>query len=880
VMYAATYQRRRHVWTLINGGPGSGLYKTTDGGTTWTELENGLPQGDIGRIGLAMSADPDIVYAIVEAAEGSGFYASTDRGANWEKRSSYLSASPQYYQELVADPVDPDRVYSMDTWMHVTEDGGRSFEMVGEDHKHVDNHAMWIDPDNTDYLLAGCDGGVYESFDRGGTWHFKANLPITQFYKIAVDNDEPFYNVYGGTQDNNTIGGPTRTVSASGITNHDWFITLGGDGFEPQIDPTDPDIVYSQYQYGGLARFDRRTGETIDIQPQPTEETGPLKWNWSSALLISPHNPSRLYYGANVLFRSDDRGDTWEPISGDLTRQLDRNRLEVMGRVWSVDAVSKNRSTSMYGNLVAISESPVQADLLYLGTDDGLVQVTENGGGDWRRQEKFANVPDMSYVSSLTASRHDADVVYATFDNHKRGDFLPYVVRSSDKGRSWKSISGDLPEFGHAHDIVEDPVDPDLLFVGTEFGVFFTKDGGDSWIQLESGIPVIACRDLEIQERENDLVVGTFGRGFYVLDDYTPLRHATEAMLAQEAALFPIKPALMFAESLPFSLPGKAFMGDSFYTAPNPEVGAVFTYHLKDRLTTRKERRQEVEKERRENDQPNYYPSWEELKAEDREEDPAIVFTVRDMNGGVVRRITGPHGSGTHRVTWDLRFPPTDPTELEEPAWRSPWNPAPVGPLVAPGTYTVSMSKRVDGQWTELAGPESFEVVPLGIRELTPAQREEAATFAQHVADLHRSVTGATAAGHEAQDRIRHLKRAAFDTPSSTVELMEELRAVELRLADVMEMFNGDPTLSRRSEPQMPSINRRLGRIIWGHWTTWTGVPTNTYRTNFDLAADQFTVALAGLRQILEEDLPAIESQLEGVGGPWTPGRLPNWVKP
>lgn len=415
VIYASAYQRRRRVWTLIDGGPESALYKSLDGGATWNKLEKGLPKVDMGRIGIAVSpVDPDTVYAIVEAeGDEGGFYRSTDAGSTWNKQSDYISSSPQYYQEIVADPGNVDRVYSLDTWLMVTQNGGKSFDRVPNTARHVDDHALWIDPQNTDYLLVGCDGGVYESFDRGEHWLYKANLPITQFYKVTPDNSTPFYYVYGGTQDNFTLGGPSRSTSENGILNQDWFVTLGGDGFEPQIDPEDPNIVYSQSQYGGLARHDRRSGETLDIQPQVGPEEDPLRWNWDSALIVSPHSAKRLYFAAQRVFRSDDRGDSWKPISGDLTRKLDRNRLEVMGRVQKVDAVAKNNSTSFYGNVVALSESPLVQDLIYAGTDDGLIQVLEPGSDGWRKIVRFPGVPRTSYVSDVETSLHDADTVFA-----------------------------------------------------------------------------------------------------------------------------------------------------------------------------------------------------------------------------------------------------------------------------------------------------------------------------------------------------------------------------------------------------------------------------------------------------------------------------------
>ena len=542
VLYATSYQRRRHVWSLLNGGPESAIWKSTDAGTTWRKLDKGIPKSDLGRIGLAVSpADPDVVYAIIEAAEikDRGIYRSNDRGESWNRMSEYMTSSPQYYQELIPDPKNADRVYAMDTFNHVTEDGGKTWKRLGEKHKHVDNHALWIDPADTDHLVNGNDGGVYESWDRGVNWQYKSNLPVTQFYRVAVDESMPFYNIYGGTQDNNTLGGPSRSTSSHGITNADWFVTAGGDGFFAAVDPTEPNIVYSESQYGGLVRFDRKNGERIDIQPQSAPDEAPLRWNWDAPIIISPHHHKRLYFAAQRIFRSDDRGDNWTPISGDISRQIDRNKLKMMGRVWSVDAVAKNGSTSLYGNIVSLSESPQSEGLLYAGTDDGLINITEDGGKNWRKTETFTGVPVNTYVSDLKPSPHEASVVYAAFDNHQMGDFKPYLLKSADRGKTWTSIAGDLPARGSVYTIAEDPVKPNRLYCGTELGLYFAPDGGKRWIQLKGGMPTIAVRDIVVHKREGDLVVATFGRGFFVLDDLTPIRRASDALLAQEAALMP-----------------------------------------------------------------------------------------------------------------------------------------------------------------------------------------------------------------------------------------------------------------------------------------------------------------------------------------------------
>ncbi len=879
VVYAAAYQRRRHVWTLINGGPESAIHKSTDGGATWRKLTNGLPEGvDLGRIGLALApSDPDVLYAIVEAARGEGgVFRSTDRGETWVKRSDYMSASPQYYNELVVDPRDPGRIYSMDTFMHVSEDGGATWKEVPETHKHVDSHALWIDPEDTRHLIAGCDGGVYQTWNRGETWEFVANLPITQFYRVAVDTSEPFYFVYGGTQDNATLGGPSRTVNETGIVNADWFVTVFGDGFRPAIDPEDPDIVYSQYQYGGLVRYDRKTGEMVDIQPQPAPGEPPLRWNWDSALIISPHSHTRLYFAAQRVFRSDDRGDSWRPISPDLTRQLDRNALPVMGRIWGVDAVAKNASTSQYGNIVSMSESPLVEGLIYVGTDDGLLQVTEDGGGTWRKVEHFPGVPDRAYVSAVEASRHDPDTVYVAFDNHKMGDFTPYLLVSRDRGRTFASLAANLEAPHYVHDVAEDPVDPKLLFVGTEFGLWFSPSGGERWVRLQGGLPTIAVMDLAIQERENDLVLATFGRGFYILDDYTPLRGLSEAALAAPHRLFPVKDALLYVPRRPLGIRGKGFQGDAFYAAPNPPFGAVFTYWLKEGLETRAERRRRAEKEAVEAGQAPPWPSWEELRAEDREVEPAVVLTVRDADGNVVRRVTGPRGKGFHRVAWDLRYPPATPVSPEDEGGHAPWSEGDKGPLVLPGDYTVTLGTLVDGVLTELTEPVAFSVRPL--HPGTGGHREDVAAFRAKVARLRGAVHGLAEAAAETKTRLARIRTTLLATPAADPELIRTVAGLEDRLDTILTALRGDRTRSRRWELTPPSIVGRVERIVDSVWNS-TQPPTTTQEQGYAWAEQAFVEQLGAFRTLVERDLAAVERELEAAGAPWTPCRIPEWPR-
>ena len=881
VLYAASYQRRRHVWTLIDGGPGSGIHKSTDGGKTWTKLTNGLPTVDLGRIGLALAGpDPDVVYAIVEAADGKGgFFRSRDGGLNWEKRGSYVTSSPQYYQELVADPRDVDRVYTMDTFMMVTENGGGAWSRVGGEYIHVDYHALWIDPADTRHLLAGNDGGLYESRDRGAHWAYMANLPVTQFYRVALDDARPFYNVYGGTQDNNTQGGPSQTLFTHGISNREWFMLIGGDGFEPACDPTNPDLVYCESQYGGLCRYDRRSGEALDIQPQPAEGEA-LRWNWDSPVLVSPHDHERLYFACQKVFRSDDQGSGWTPVSGDLTRQTDRNRLPVMGRVWSVDAVAKNTSTSFYGNIVTMQESPLREGLLLVGTDDGLVQVTSDGGANWTRIDRVPGVPEGTYVTDLEPSRFDANVVYASFDNHQRDDFRPYVLRSDDLGRTWTSLAGDLPANGMVHAIALDHVDPGLMFVGTEFGVFFTRDaagrGPVHWTQLKGGLPVIACRDLEIQRRENDLVVATFGRGFYVLDDYTPLRGLTPATLKEPAVIFPVKTARIHSFTSALGYRGSGFQGAGFFTAPNPPYGAVFTYRLREGLETLKEQRQAAEKKKVEAGEPVYYPGWDDLRAEEREVEPQLLLTVRDQAGQVVRRLPADGGAGLHRVTWDLRRPYPGPISLGGGGDKAPWDGEDRGPQAPPGTYTVSLSQRVRGVETDLAGPVTFSTELLGVHSTPAADLTGALAFQREAAELYRAVQGAERIHADAVEKVGYLREAVLHTPAADRALLARLDALATRLADLGVALDGDPTLARRQEPTTPGISARVGTVVGGLDGNLSG-PTTTMRENLAVAARLFRPVLADLSGPVQAELKAVEAALEEAGAPYTPGRVPVW---
>jgi photosystem II stability/assembly factor-like uncharacterized protein len=876
-VYAASYQRRRHMFTLIDGGPESAIYKSTDAGATWNKVRAGLPTTEMGRIGLAVSpVDSNVVYATIEAGDRKGgIFRSNDRGGSWEKRNEF-DAGAMYYARIVADPKDVDRVYVMNVFLMVSDDGGRTLRRLGEKSKHVDNHDIWVDPADTDHYLVGCDGGVYESHDRGVNWDFKRNLPVTQFYDVTTDNATPFYNVYGGAQDNFAFGGPSRTRSASGIVNSDWFVTQGGDGFRTQVDPEDPNTVYAELQTGVLVRFDRRSGERLGIQPAVGRNEEPLRWNWDSPFIISPHSHTRLYFAADKLFRSDDRGDSWKVISPQLSRALDRDKLPVMGKIWSMDAVAKNQSTAFFGNSSALAESPKKDGLIYVGTDDGLIQITEDGGRNWRKVEKLPDVPELAYVSRLVASNHDANTVYAAIENHQNADFKPYLFKSTDAGRTWISIKSNLPANGPVWAIAEDHVNPNLLFVGTEFGLYFSIDGGKKWIQMRSGLPTIQIRDLAIQKRENDLVVGTFGRGFYILDNYTPLRLLKPEMLKQDGVLFPVKDALMYIQAQPLGGRGKSFQGESFYTAENPPFGATFTYYLKEELKTRKSKRQEAERDAQRKNIAISQPSSSDFRAEEEEEAPAVIFTISDSSGRVVRRLTGPVTAGMQRVSWDLRYPSPSLPPPPNPDGEDPFNEGPSGPLVMPGTYKVTMAKRVDGVFTSLGQAEEFQVIVEGQDRMSPADRANLVEFQQKVARLQRAVSGTVATANALKPRLAAIRRALLETPSAPEKLLSDAAALDKRTNEILRALQGDQALRQRNMNLPPSITERVGDIV-GSQRMSTARPTQTQIDQYAAAAQEFETTLNQLRQLIEGDLARLEKQMEAAGAPWTPGRIPEW---
>jgi len=872
-IYASLHQRFRNVAALMDGGPESGIFKSTDSGQTWRELKTGVPVEDKGKIGLSISpVDPDVIYATIELAQRTGgMWRSQDAGETWEKRSDEVNSGtgPHYYQEVFASPHDVDTVYQVAPTLYRSVDGGENMLPVRNNYVHGDYHAVVFDPTDPDYLLVGTDGGVYESFDNAAHWKFFANMPITQFYKVTVDYDEPFYNIYGGTQDNNTQGGPSRTDNVHGIRNSDWFVTVFADGHQSAADPTNPDIIYSEWQKGNLVRYDRTTGEVIYIQPQPGADEEADRFNWDAPILISPHDSSRLYFASQRVWRSDNRGDSWRSISDDLSFGKDRMQLPMMGRVWSFDSAWDLMAMSQYGTITSLSESPVVEGLLYAGTDDGRIQVSEDSGENWRATDRLPDVPSGFFVNDIKADLFDADTVYVVVDDHKSGDFTPYILKSTNRGKSWRSIRGNLPERPIVWRVVQDHVNPALMFAATEFGVFFTL-GDANWTKLSGGMPTISFRDLAIQKRENDLVAASFGRSFYVLDDYTPLRELSTEKLASETVLFPVRDALWYVQRMPmgeFHTNSKASQGDEFFIAENPPFGAVISYYLPESILTSKEQRREKEKEIEKQGGDTPYPGWDALATERAEEAPVVVLTVHDSDGKVVRKLEGPAKAGFHRVAWDLRYPDS-----------SPWTDKPGydyivfnGPLAAPGDYTVSMAMRTNGITRDTGQQTGIHVKVMRQNALASASPDEVAAFNQRLDDLMRQSGGAESAIKTLLKELAASKQTLLRS-GSPVALRDKARALELEAMQLQLELAGDKIRDLAGDTGPVSVKRRIEVARFGTAFSTYGA-TATHLSSLEIGEQKFTAIKAALDRIFDTDLPALRQAMDEAGVPWTPGR-------
>lgn len=657
-LYAAMYQRMRKAWGFNGGGPGSGIHKTTDGGATWTELTNGIPSADKGRIGIAIAeSNPRVLNALIEFADDdqTGTYRTEDGGASWE-RVNEMDIRPMYYSHIFIDPNDEDVVYTLATRSYVSDDGGRTFEQIAlaptyDVGVHADHHGLWIDPNDSNHLYLVGDAGLHESYDRGINFRKINNFPIAQMYAIGVDMREP-YNVFIGLQDNHSFMGPSQTRRWIGIVNDDWKQNGFGDGMYWQADPRPgARYTYGSSNGGNYFRYDYDTGDMLDISPEPGIGQEGYRFDWTSPMLLSEHDPDILYVAGNRFFTSTDNGESWTATE-DLSRNVDRDRLEIMGVRGADITISRNDGTGSFGEAVTLDESPVDAAVLWVGFDDGNLQVSRDHGATWT--EVSGNVPgiaDGTYVSRVTASARGAGVAYAAFDAHRDGDFRPYLFRTEDFGATWTPLHAGLPPLGQVNDVVEHPDHADVLFVGTEHHMFASVDRGSSWARMPN-LPTTHYDDILIHPREKDLVLGTHGRGVWILDDTRPFAEWAQARGA--AHLFSVAPATIMIYRKDTS-----YRGQSEFHGQNPPDGAIVTYRL------------------------------------GAGSGPATLQIARE-DGTVVRRMTVPGATGTHRINWDLRHP-LDMDSDTWTRWDDPDMPRPTndrGPWVSPGRYTLTLNAR------------------------------------------------------------------------------------------------------------------------------------------------------------------------------------------
>jgi photosystem II stability/assembly factor-like uncharacterized protein len=841
VMYAAAFQRQRKAYSFVGGGPESAIYKSTDGGDSWTKLTEGLPKVDIGRIGLDVSrSHPATVYATLEN-NGAEVYRSDDYGASWRKMGN-ANSYPWYMGQIRVDPKNPDRIYHMGVQLQVSEDGGRTWRNTGTS-AHADHHAMWIDPTDSDHFINGNDGGVYISRDRGQTMDWSPNLPVSQYYAIATDMREPYYYVYGGLQDNGSWAGPSRTRNRQGITNNDWYRTTGGDGFQAAIDPTDPNVVYGEWQEGSILRYDVRTGEQKTIKPQPAFGEKEFRWNWSAPILVSPHDHNTIYFGANYLFKSTSRGDAWERLGGDLTRQLNRDSLPLMGKLWPKTAVARHAGVAQFGNISTIDESPLRRGLLYVGTDDGLVQVSRDDGKTWEKISVFPGVPNMAYVSRVVASKHDEGTVYVTLDNHRSNDFKPYIVKSTDYGKTWKSISSNLPVNGSVQVVREHPRTAGLLFAGTEFGAFYSSNGGASWSKLPNNLPTVAVHDIVVHPRENDLVIGTHGRGIYILDDITPLEKMAEASAAGPVYLFPAKAVTLYNENASFpGGRGAASEGERTFSAPNPPFGSTLTYYIRDTV-----------------------PKGQQVS-----------LAIYDSAGKKVRDLTANAKQGMHRITWDLRLAAPYTAPRGTPAFRQPR-----GSFVLPGRYTARLSV---GRGAAATTKETtVEVRQDPLIQLSAAEYRALHAMRLRAGQAQAAVQGAVRSAEQLKTEIGEA-RTAIRTSTGGEALGSEAAAIEREVDAILKKLRGgddnastvdDPDDVNKSEP---SIQDRINDVA-GDIGDVSSPATQIQRETLDRAIADLQVESAKLNALITSRIPPLFQKMDAAGVPWSLGRPVQIIK-
>ena len=863
LLYAATWQRHRTIAGYLGGGPGTAIYKSNNGGEDWIKLKSGLPKSNMGKIGLVLSPqNPDIIYAAIELDRRTGgVYKSENQGAKWTKMSDAVAGGtgPHYYQELYASPHNFDELYLADNYMQVSYDGGKTFIRMNETEKHVDNHAVAFKKSDKNYILIGCDGGLYESFDKTLNWKFIDNLPLTQFYKIAVDDNEPFYNIYGGTQDNNTQGAPSRTDNIHGIRNSDWFIILGGDGHQPATEPGNPNIVYAQWQRGNLNRHDRKTGENTNIKPQPEFGEKTERFNWDAPILVSPHNPKRLYFASQRVWKSDDRGDSWQTISKDLTNNIERLSTPFFGSKQKWNNAWDVRAMSNYSTITSLSESPMQEGLIYAGTDDGIIQVTENGGETWQKIniKKLNGLPETAFVNDIKADLYEKNTVYAVFDNHKFGDYNAYIYKSKNKGFTWQKISNNLPENTLLWRIAQDHINSNLLFLGTEFGVYFTNNGGKEWTKLNGGMPNISVRDIAIQKRENDLVLGTFGRGIYILDDYSALR--TFNKIDKNSKLFSPRDSYWYKQKRILGGSKKASQGDNYFVADNPPFGVEFTYYLKDKILSQKKSREKEEKKFEKENKIIEIPDWKILESEKKEINPAIWIFIYSSNN-IIRKVKADNKKGFNRINWDLS------SESKSIISSKNFNKDESGYMVNPGEYSAQLFKQVAGEFISISEKTAFNVKQLTKSSIKGSSVSIISEFRDELRNLRDQANNLSNNIKDLKTNINMMLKAYERGSSLDENLHSSLLNNRNKILDLQKDLGGSQVRKEIGEEnEYPSMWSYLWSASSGANSTYG--PTQTHKKSLE-TANKIFLELEIIYINIEMSVKPMTEQLKNIGAP------------
>lgn len=842
-LYAAAYQRRRSPWGYNGSGPGSGIYKTVDGGEIWTKLSRGLPyegerESQTGRIGLDIyRRNPDIVYAVVEHSQG-GVFRSEDRGESW-KRMSDINPRPAYYSQIRVDPNNDLRVYVLGMPFFRSEDGGRTFEWNEfrdpKNRIHVDNHALWINPADSKHMLLGTDGGIHWSWDAGKTWEFVNTIATGQFYEVGYDMQKP-YRVSGGLQDNGSWVGPSMSLTRwgywlpPGSSNRDWTSIHGSDGYYTVIDPTDPDIIYAETPDGNPIRRDMRTTEARVIRPQEEPEDPRFRFYWNTPLVISAFDAKTIYYASQFLFRSTDRGDSWTRISPDLTTGVEQNSLPTMGRLPDAKMMSRQDGVWNYACITVIAESPLDAEELWVGTDDGYLQVTRDLGKSWENvTERIPGLPQRTCVARIVPSRHAAGTTYAAFDAHRLNDFKPYIYVTTDFGQTWRPLVRGIPSAnGVVHALREHHRTPELLFAGMETGLFVSYDRGVNWNSLRLNLPTVPVYDIAIHPRENDLILGTHGRSIWILDDITALEGMASGATAEDVFLFDIRPVTswrIYDDRRDHGNPGHKF----FY-AENPPYGALITYFLK----------------------------------ADPPENTKVHIAIEDADGKFIREIDGTRESGINRVAWDLRLSlPPEPA----PGAQLGRGGSARGSVVEPGTYTVKLAV---GETVK-----SRPVVVLEDPRITTSASERAVRFDAllRLLDLRIRASGSSQTLTELRRVLKETMTQWDETTKSPIpeEVRQSAEELSQKADELWQRFSrprlwlgsSSPPLVRQP-PSLTSRISRLSRAIEGY----TAVPTPSQMAELEDVAVLTEETETEVAKLIERDLAELNRRLAQAGIP------------